>query len=268
MKNETQDTWWFVFYKDQLLLEKQKDAFTVPYGQSSPIAPPQGTTVHEVTTLNGRPCKAFAIEQPIEENSVYTLTGLRAAYDSIPLEQYQAAGKAFEILHWDRNSRYCPACGTRMEQREAIMKKCPTCANEMYPAISTAIIVLIRKEDSILLVRARNFKGTFHGLVAGFLETGETLEECVHREVREETGLEVKNITYFDNQPWPYPSGLMVGFVADYAGGEIKLQQEELSEAAFYTRDNLPEIPRKLSLARKLIDSWLVLPGASRTGRF
>ena len=123
--------------------------------------------------------------------------------------------------------------------------------------ISPAIIVLIRREDSILLVHARNFRGTFNGLVAGFLEPGETLEECVHREVLEETGLHIKNLKYFGSQPWPYPSGIMIGFTADYESGNIKLQQEELSAGAFYTKDNLPEIPKKLSLARKLIDAWL-----------
>lgn len=116
---------------------------------------------------------------------------------------------------------------------------------------------MIRREDSILLVHARNFRGTFNGLVAGFLEPGETLEECVHREVLEETGLHIKNLKYFGSQPWPYPSGIMIGFTADYESGNIKLQQEELSAGAFYTKDNLPEIPKKLSLARKLIDAWL-----------
>ena len=106
-------------------------------------------------------------------------------------------------------------------------------------------------------MHARNFRGTFYGLVAGFLEAGETLEECVEREVFEETGLKVKNITYFSNQPWPYPSGLMVGFIADYESGEIKLQEDELTAAAFYSKDNLPEIPRKLSIARRLIDWWM-----------
>lgn len=94
-------------------------------------------------------------------------------------------------------------------------------------------------------------------MVAGFLEPGETLEECVHREVLEETGLHIKNLKYFGSQPWPYPSGIMIGFTADYESGNIKLQQEELSAGAFYTKDNLPEIPKKLSLARKLIDAWL-----------
>ena len=137
------------------------------------------------------------------------------------------------------------------------MKKCPRCGNEMFPAISPAILVLIRKGEEILLVRARNFRGTFYGLVAGFLETGETLAQCVEREVKEETGLQIRNISYFGNQPWPYPSGLMIGFVADYAGGEIRLQDEELSAAEFFSKDKLPEIPHKLSLARKMIDWWL-----------
>ena len=111
------------------------------------------------------------------------------------------------------------------EHKTPIMKKCPSCAYEIYPPISTAIIVLIRRGEEILLVHAHNFRGTFYGLVAGFLEVGETLEQCVQREVMEETGLRVKNITYFGNQPRPYPSGLMVGFIADYESGEIKLQK-------------------------------------------
>ena len=114
-----------------------------------------------------------------------------------------------------------------------------------------------RDAKVVFSVYEDDFKGTFNSLVAGFLETGETLEECVAREGKEETGLDVKNITYFANQPWPYPSGLMVGFIADYAGGELTLQDEELSSGAFYTRDNLPELPRKLSLARKMIDWWI-----------
>lgn len=249
--------WWIVFYKDQLLLQKSNNRFSIPCSEQPPLCIPSNTNIHEICIFEGHPCKAIAIDRPVAESDEYKMTGLRASYDFIPLKQYQIAGKAAEILHWDRNSRFCPVCGTGMEQKEPIMKKCPQCGNEMYPAISTAILVLVRKEDKLLLVHARNFKGTFNSLVAGFLETGETLEECVAREVKEETGLNVKNITYFANQPWPYPSGLMVGFIADYAGGELTLQDEELSSGAFYTRDNLPELPRKLSLARKMIDWWI-----------
>ncbi len=250
-------TWWIVFYKDQLLLKKQNNKLTIPCNEQPPLPIPADTHVHEICILEGQPCKAFVVSHPIKESDEYCMTGLRASYDFIPLKQYHTAGKAFEILHWDQHSRFCPVCGTKTEMKDTIMKKCPACGNEMYPSISAAILVLIRKEDSLLLVHARNFKGTFYSLVAGFLETGETLEECVMREVKEETGLDIKNITYFGNEPWPYPIGLMVGFIADYAGGEISLQDEELSSGAFYTRENLPELPRKLSLARKMIDWWI-----------
>ena len=127
----------------------------------------------------------------------------------------------------------------------------------MWPTVATAIIVLIHRGDEVLLVHARNFKGNFYGLVAGFVETGETLEEAVHREVMEETGLTITNLRYFGSQPWPYPSGLMVGFTADYVSGDIHLQREELSRGAWFKKDNLPEIPEKLSIARQILDDWL-----------
>lgn len=246
--------YWFIFYKDQLLLQKGKDGYVIPQGIEPPVA-----VSHSLKLTNtGNLCvRTASVEEPQDENGPFVWIGLRASWDLLDESFYSLAGKAYQLLYWDQHSRFCPICGAAMKQITPISKQCQACHNEVYPTISTAIIVLIRKGDSILLVRARNFRGTFHGLVAGFLEVGETLEDCVRREVMEETGLSVRNITYFGNQPWPYPSGLMVGFVADYAGGEIKLQTEELSSAAFYTKDNLPEIPRKLSMARRLIDWWL-----------
>ena len=183
--------------------------------------------------------------------------GLRASFDMIPHTMYLMAGKAQEIIFWDKNNRYCPVCGMPMKFHTAISKRCTGCGKEIWATVSTAIIVLVRKGEEILLVHARNFRGDYYGLVAGFVETGETLEECVQREVFEETGLRVQNIRYFGSQPWPYPCGLMVGFTADYASGEIKLQTSELSAGKFFTKENLPDIPGKMSMARMLIDSWL-----------
>lgn len=254
--NSQSPTWWFVFYNDQVLLEKKDNAYTIPCLTEAPIAL-NGHTIHDLAPLNGCPCKTAATDAPVEENDRYLMVELRSIYDHIPRIQFGMAGKAREILYWDKTSTYCPVCGAQTRQFMPIAKKCPECGYEMFPNIATAILALVRKGNSVLLVRAHNFRSSFYGLVAGFLETGEALEECVKREVMEETNLVVDNITYFGNQPWPFPSGLMVGFIADYVSGEIKLQDEELSEAAFYTADNLPELPRKLSLARKMIDWWI-----------
>lgn len=137
-------------------------------------------------------------------------------------------------------------------------RRCPSCGNEIFPPIAPAIIVRVeRGDDEILMVRAHNFRSDFYGLVAGFVEPGETLEECVAREVKEETGLDITDIRYACSQPWPFPSGLMIGFVAKYAGGEIVVQQEELKDARFFRRSAMPNLPSPMSIARRLVDEWL-----------
>ena len=248
------NVYWFIFFNDQLLLQKKGETYTIPYSINPPVPV---KNVLEVSLLEDMPACTASVDTPLEETAEYLPMGLRASYDYLDPILHKIAGKAYELIYWDQHSRFCPSCGTKTVMQTTISKQCPNCKYEIYPVVSPAILVLIRKGDAILLVHARNFRGSFYGLVAGFLETGETLEECVRREVMEETGLEINNMTYFGNQPWPYPSNLMVGFIADYVSGTIRLQDEELSEGAFFTKDNLPELPRKLSLARKMIDWWL-----------
>lgn len=249
------------FCGDRLLLKKEAGGTRLPLGAEIPGQAVRGRDIHSVLLPTGETVQAVALdEKEASETDAgeWLFVGLRASFDYLSLADYRAAGKAYQILYWDAHSRFCPACGTKTEQQTPIMKRCPRCGFELYPPIATAIIVLVRRgKDEILMVHARNFRGTFYGLVAGFVEAGETLEQCVAREVREETGLSVKDIRYFDSQSWPYPSGLMVGFMADYDGGSIKLQDDELSAAAFYHRDNLPELPQKLSIARRLIEAWI-----------
>lgn len=261
MTNNNDETCgWFIFYSGQLLIEKNaKGEYHIPYGIEPPVEVPAGSKIHVIGKIDGLTAKAYAIHYPVvgDEQSKIMMKDLRASYDVLPYEEYYKAGKASQILNWDKNSRYCPMCGVPTVQVSPIAKKCPECRQEFYPRISPAVIVLIKKDDRILLVHAKNFRGTYKGLVAGFLEAGETLEECVHREVMEETGITIKNLRYFGSQPWPYPSGVMIGFIADYEGGSIKLQDEELSTGEFYSKDNMPEIPKKLSIARKMIDAWL-----------
>ncbi|MDL2222060.1 NAD(+) diphosphatase [Parabacteroides sp. OttesenSCG-928-N08] len=253
MDNAT-NFYWFLFYENAILLEKSANGYTIPKSTKAPY--PIGLPL-KMEDYEDTPCRIAALKEQVEETDRFLLMDLRASWDLLDPTLYGRAGKASQLLYWDNHSHFCPVCGTGTEQVVPNMKSCPACGFELFPVVSTAILCLVRKGDELLLVRAHNFRGTFHGLVAGFLEPGETLEECVAREVLEETGLTIDNITYFGSQPWPYPSGLMVGYFADYKAGDIRIQEEELKEAAFYSRENLPELPRQLSLARRLIDQWL-----------
>lgn len=255
-QNQDESALWFIFFNNQIVLEKRVGKLSIPSGSQPPF-------IHEthlrytVGKWGETICYALSLAEALEETTDYLMKDLRESHADLQPEQFQMAGKASEILYWHRTSRFCPACGTPMEQFTDIMKRCPNCKHEMYPTVSAAVLVLIRKKESILLVHAHNFKKPFKSLVAGFLETGESLEECVKREVLEETGLEIGNITYFGSQPWPFPNNIMIGFTADYVKGEITLQEEELSSGDFYTKDHLPELPRNISLSRKMIDWWI-----------
>ncbi|MBP3251634.1 MAG: NAD(+) diphosphatase [Prevotella sp.] len=255
----TQDCYYFVFCKDDLLLERCPDGtFTIPLGCLPPTETKPWTPMLNVTQIDGVSVKAYAIDTPVAGNARYEMCPLRQSYYKLDEKLYLTAGKCAELLYWDRNTRFCGVCGGPMKFHTNISKRCEHCGKEVWPQLATAVIVLIRRgADEALLARGRNFKSDFYGLIAGFVETGETLEQAVEREVKEETGLSITNIRYFDSQPWPYPSGLMVGFTADYAGGQLHLQHEELKTAGWFHRSKLPKLPEKLSIARRLIDHWI-----------
>lgn len=273
--------YWFVFCKTELLLEKTPEGqHTIPYGEQPPVELKEWTTVHTVdipkplrSDDGATEVKTFRIDTPYQgqestgkgQETNMEMCGLRASYHLLPRQLYLIAGKCQEILYWDANTRFCGVCGAPMKLHTNISKRCTECGKEVWPQLATAVIVLIQRKatdgnpqnNEVLLVHANNFRSNYYGLVAGFVETGETLEEAVMREVREEVGLKIENLRYFGSQPWPYPCGLMVGFNADYAGGDIRLQRSELGGGGWFTRDTLPQIPDKLSIARKLIDNWL-----------
>ena len=241
---------YFVFCQSDLVLEKTNDGYQIP--TELPVEMKPWSTV-----MNVDGDKACRIEQPLLGNERYEMCGLRQSYYKLSHEDYLKAGKCHELLYWDQNTKFCGVCGGPMRFDTDISKKCEHCGKEVWPQLATAVIVLVRKDKEVLLVHAKNFRTDFYGLVAGFVETGETLEEAVHREVMEETGLHIKNLKYFASQPWPYPCGLMVGFMADYDGGKIHLQRSELSKGSWFDKDHLPQIPEKLSIARQLIDHGL-----------
>lgn len=251
-------TYYFVFCKDNLMLERRTDgSYTIPLQEEPPTEVKPWTTIINIASPDGIEAKAYNIDSPVTADDRYEMCPLRQSYYKLPEALYLKAGKCAELLHWDRNTKFCGVCGGQMHFHTDISKRCEMCGKEVWPSLAPAVIVLIRRGDEILLARGRNFKSEFYGLIAGFVETGETLEEAVKREVKEETGLNIKNIRYFDSQAWPYPSGLMIGFTADYESGELHLQQEELKKAGWFQRTNLPKLPEKLSIARRLIDNWL-----------
>ena len=260
-------TYYFIFSKTALLLERQADgSYTIPCTEDIPVKTqpwPHILTVSpmedgtEVKTFNVNDLEHLVIISERLRNDGYDFIGLRESFYLIPTELYLKAGKCQELLYWDYNTQFCGVCGAPMKMHTDISKRCTQCGKEIWPQLATAIIVLIHKDNKVLLVHAKNFKNDFYGLVAGFVETGETLEQAVKREVMEETQLTIKNLTYFGSQPWPYPCGLMVGFMAEYASGNIRLQRSELSTGAWFRYDQLPKIPQKLSIARRIIDKWL-----------
>lgn len=172
------------------------------------------------------------------------------------VRQFEQASRAVQLLEWRRNHRFCSHCGTPTEVHAVeYAMVCPACHYRQYPRVQPCVITVItRGEDEILLAKnARNKTSQMYGLIAGFVEVGETLEEAVCRETEEEVGIKVKNIQYLASQPWPFPSNLMIAFKAEYASGEIKLQEEEISDAQFFKLDALPEIPFKGSIAHSMI---------------
>ena len=183
---------------------------------------------------------------------------VRKLFGIIPDAELAVAALAVRIIGFDRTTRFCGQCSAEMRQsRDERAKVCDTCGRTVYPCTSPAIIVLIQRDDRILLASSPRFPPGLYSIIAGFVEPGETLEEAVHREVREETGLEITNIRYLGSEPWPFPNSLMIGFVADYAGGEIVIDNNEIIAAGWFDRDHLPMLPRNMSIARALVDWWI-----------
>jgi len=183
---------------------------------------------------------------------------LRNTFAHIPEELFWIIGRAQQIQTWAKTHQFCGQCGAKTTAHpDEHAMVCPSCDFRAYPRVQPAVIMSITKGNEILLAHNHKYKSAMFSVLAGFVESGESLEECVIREIKEEVGITVKNVTYFGSQPWPFPSGLMVAFTTEYESGEIVLQEEEIAEANWYTADALPLIPSRPSISYDLIKNFI-----------
>jgi len=253
------EAWWFLYHGDRLLVETRGEAAGIPFWSD-----PAGRGVRTVRaqylgTLDGRPCFSGELDGPAAPEGA-GFRPLRSLLGILPDELFSLAGRAFQVVDWDRTHQYCGICGMRTEPVEGERAKgCARCGIQFFPRVAPAVIVAVVRDRKILLAQARRFPSAFYSVLAGFVEPGETFEECVRREVREEVGIEVTNLRYFGSQPWPFPHQLMVGFTAEHAGGDLAIEEKEIIRAGWFDADEIArlEVPRHGTIARRLIEWFL-----------
>ena len=266
LHSEPRPAWWFIFAGDRLLARQQDHRAQLPL-----ITGPEqlGLTAERIVYLGyvegqaeKTDCYAaeIAADAPIPEG--YLADGLRNLYPLLDEPFLAIAGRAVQLVAYDRTNQFCGQCGGRtVDQAHERAKRCPTCGLIVYPRLSPAIIIAVTRQTDdgprILLARNHRFPVGRYSVLAGYVEPGETLEACAAREVGEEVGIRLRNIRYFGSQPWPFPNSLMIGFTAEYDGGDIALEESELADAQWFAPSALPSIPPPFTIARKLIDWFL-----------
>ena len=250
---------WFAFQGAQILVARDDSGASLPSAadlRDIGMAPRRS---QYLGMLGEQHCYACECDEGCPPPQGMQWSGLRALFGAIDDSQFAIAGRAFQIMDWDRSHQYCGRCGTPTQvKNNERARECPSCKLVHYPRIAPAIMALVRRGRELLLARSPHFVPGMYSALAGFVEPGETLEQTLVREVREEVGIEVSNVRYFASQPWPFPHSLMIAFNADYAGGEITPAPGEIEAADWFTLDRLPpQLPGKISISRRLIDAAL-----------
>jgi NAD+ diphosphatase len=257
-KEQSEPAWWFAFQGNKLLVYQTPSSVRIPFLVNFAELGLKALHQHYLGRLDHHHCYAVGLDEGIIPPAGMTFEGLRQVYGRLDEDLFWIAARAVQIVDWDRTHRFCGRCGVPLRTSTTERaKECPQCGLLHFPRLSPAIIVLVERGHKLLLARSRHFLPGMYSVLAGFVEPGETLEEAVVREVKEEVGLTVRDIQYFGSQPWPFPHSLMIGFTATYAGGEIILDDAEIEDAGWFTVDDLPPLPGKISIARKLIDGFV-----------
>jgi NAD+ diphosphatase len=213
-------------------------------------------TAHYLGALDDVPCVAVGLPDSAPEPPGWHYAGLRSLFFVLPDALLSLAARAFQIVDWDATHRFCGRCATATRDKaDERAKECPACGLIAYPRVSPAMMVLVTRGTEVLLARAHRFPPAMFSALAGFVEPGETIEDCIRREVREEVGVEVGRLEYFASQSWAFPHSLMIAFTAEYAGGELRPDKTEIAEARWFAFDAVPKLPPSVSIARRLIEA-------------
>jgi NAD+ diphosphatase len=248
----------FIFHGPKLIVKKIGSNVFIPSGKDILQFGIKHTTPLFIGDFEQKPCFCAQSVSSVFNSNLFDFHGLRELFGNLPEKIFKMATLGLQVNNWDQVSKYCGKCGQHfylMKSERA--KECLSCGHIQYPRISPAVIMAVTRGKKILLARSNHLKFSFYSVLAGYVEVGETLEECVEREVFEEVGLSVKNIKYFGSQSWPFTNALMIAFTAEHASGEILIDQNEILDAAWFSPDKLPQLPGWGSISRRLVDYFV-----------
>jgi NAD+ diphosphatase len=250
---------WFVFRGAQVLVARDDAGAHVPIARDPAEFGCSLVRSQYLGAYSETHCFVAEVDEKVEAPGGLQWSGLRALFGAVEDSLFALAGRAFQIMDWDRSHQFCGRCGTPTLLKEGErVRVCPACGQLHYPRIAPAVMAMVRRGQEFLLARSPHFAPGMFSALAGFVEPGETLEQTVVREVKEEVGLDVANLRYFASQPWPFPHSLMIAFHCDYAGGELQPDPAEIEAADWFSAQRLPQaLPSPISISRRLIEATL-----------
>lgn len=250
---------WLIFQNNSVLIIHHDDKYELPGINQIIELKPLLIREHLLGVFDETEIYCAEISAELLFGAPIELLPFRKVLDRLGDDWFTVASKAFTVINWDRNHQFCGRCSSPTEHLSSGFERtCTVCDLHFYPRISPSIIVLIHRDDEILMARSPHFPPGAYGLIAGFIEAGENIEDAVHREIYEEIGIHVNKLEYFGSQVWPFPDALMIGFFAEYHSGSLNIDTTEIEAAGWYRYDQLPGRPSsKISIASRMLDHFI-----------